>query len=236
MSGQVDLRSTTIFSRLDDEVLTAVAAALQPRQLGAGENLFNQGDPGDELFIVQEGGIAIYMPSKDQPGQEQPIRIFGPGEMMGEMALIDRRPRSLSARAVEATRLLALTGVDFTRLLNRHPAMGMAVMAGLSDRIRYTTDFLGEVQEWVRRVASGQYERSYTPKAGAQDHSLAALAADFSQMAAQVRKREEEMRQQIEELRIQIDETKKQRQVGEIVESEYFQSLQAKVKQLRKQE
>ncbi len=234
--SQVDLRTTPIFSRLDDDILAAVAAALQPRRLDAGEPLFNQGDPGDELYIVQEGGIAIYMPSKDQPGKERPIRIFGPGEMMGEMALIDRQPRSLSARAVETTRLLALTGDDFTRLLGQHPDMGMAVMAGLSDRIRYTTDFLGEVQEWVRRIAAGEYERSFTPKAGAQDRSIAALAADFSQMAAQVRKREEEMRRQIEELRIQIDEAKKERQVGEIVESEYFQNLQAKAKQLRKQE
>jgi CRP-like cAMP-binding protein len=234
MSGQVNLRSTTLFSRLNDEVLAAVAGALQPRRLGAGEILFNQGDPGDDLFIVEEGGVAIFMPSKEKPGQERPIRIFGPGEMMGEMALIDRQPRSLSARAVEPSRLLALTGADFSRLLNQYPAMGMAVMSGLSDRIRYTTDFLGEVQEWVRRVAAGEYERSFTPKAGSQDHSLATLAAEFAQMAAQVRKREEELRQQVEELRIQIDESKKQRQVGEIVESEYFQTLQARAKQLRK--
>jgi phage regulator Rha-like protein len=60
------------------------------------------------------------------------------------------------------------------------------------------------------------------------------LAAEFAQMAAQVQKREESLRQQIADLRIEIDEAKKERQVGEIVESEYFQNLRAQASALRR--
>ncbi len=234
MAGTSSL-GQTLFNRLSERALGEVQAALKPRQLDSGELLFNQGDSGDELFIVQEGGIAIYVPSKDNPGAERPIRIFGPGEALGEMALIDNRPRSVSARAIDASAVLVLTGDDFRRLLRQYPDMAITVMGGLSDRIRYTTDFLSEVQDWVKRVAEGKYDRTFKPNTNYQDRSIAALAADFAQMAAQVQKREEELRKEIMQLRIEIDETKRQKQVSEIVETDFFQDLQSKARSMRKQ-
>ncbi|MBN1890090.1 MAG: cyclic nucleotide-binding domain-containing protein [Thermoflexales bacterium] len=234
MSDTSDLKKVLLFSRLSDQVLSEVGAALEARPLASGEVLFKQGDSGDELLIVRQGGVAIFVPSQDKPGAERPIRIFGPGEALGEMALIDRRPRSVSARAVEASQVSVLSGDDFRRLLRELPELALAVMGGLSDRIRYTTDFLAEVQAWVKRVAEGKYDQSFEPGAGYEDRSITALAGDFAQMAAQVKKREEELRQEVMQLRIEIDEAKKQKQVGEIVESEYFQSLKAQVAELRK--
>jgi signal transduction histidine kinase len=110
-----------------------------------------------------------------------------------------------------------------------------AVMGGLSDRIRYTTEFLSEVREWVKRVAEGRYDREFKPQADYQDRSIAALAGEFAQMAAHVQKREEELRQEIMQLRIEIDEAKKARQVSEIVESDFFQDLQSKARRMRQQ-
>ena len=234
MAEQVDLRAVELFAELADETLAELAAALVPRSLPSGTTLFEQGDLGDEMYVVQSGGIALYIPNPEQPGSERPIRIVGAGDVLGEMALIDRQPRSVSGRAVEPVEVLVLTGDDFRRLLRAHPEMALAVMSGLNNRIRYTTDFLGEVREWVRRVASGEYQRSFTPKSEYRDRSIAALAAEFAQMAAQVQKREESLRQEIAELRIEIDHAKKERQVGEIVESEYFQSLRAQAAQLRR--
>jgi len=235
MTDTSRLKSVFMFSRLSDEALTEVGAALQKRQLAADETLFNQGDPGDDLFIVQEGSIAIFVPSTDKPGQERPIRIFGPGEALGEMALIDRRPRSVGARALEASHVLVLTGQDFRRLLQQYADVSMAVMGGLSDRIRYTTDFLSEVREWVKRVAEGKFDRTFKPSTEYQDRSIAALAADFAQMAARVQQREEALRKEIMQLRIEIDEAKKQKQVQEIVSSDFFQDLQDKARRMREQ-
>jgi CRP-like cAMP-binding protein len=224
-----------MFNRLSEQALGEVQAALKPRHLANSELLFNQGDPGDELFIVQEGSIAIYVPSKDNPGTERPIRIFGPGEVLGEMALIDGRPRSVSARALDASLVYVLTGDDFRRLLRQYPDMAVAVMGGLSDRIRYTTEFLSEVQDWVKRVAEGKYDRAFKPSADYQDRSISALAGEFAQMAAQVQKREEELRKEIMQLRIEIDEAKRQKQVREIVETDFFHDLQSKAQSMRKQ-
>ncbi len=260
-----------IFRRLSAERLAEVSGELERRSLDAGQVLFNQGDAGDELFIVQDGCVAIFAPSIDRPGQEKPLRLFKAGDLLGEMALIDRQPRSLSARTEEPTHLLVLRGDSFRRLVRDDPAVAVAVMGGLSDRIRYTTEFLSQVRHWVGRMSAGKYkgdeflkemqdwvrqvageDPSQGPGApnvpvavagdapavvagvGYRDETLATLAAEFAQMATQVRAREEALQRQVEQLRIEIDETRKQRQVSEIVESDYFQSLKAQAASLRR--
>ena len=236
MAEPINLRVVALFEHLSDAALAELAAVLEPRSLAAGTVLFDKGDPGDEMYIVQGGGIALYIPSQEKPGEERPIRIISSGEVLGEMALIDRQPRSVSARALDAVEVLVFQGDDLRRMLGQYPPMALAVMGGLNNRIRYTTDFLGEVREWVRRVASGEYDRGFTPRSAYTDRSIASLAAEFAQMAAQVQKREEALRAEIAELRIEIDEGKKARQVGEIVESEYFQNLRAQAQKLRRRQ
>jgi len=230
------LKQISIFGRLSEEALSTVAAALKAKELEEQVVLFNQGDAGNELFIVQQGRIAIFVPSTDKPGDERPIRIFEAGEVLGEMALIDDQPRSASARALDASTVLALSADDFQQLIRQHPEMALAVMAGLNDRIRYTTNFLGEVRNWVKRVAEGNYDRKFTASSGQQDRSISALAAEFAQMAAQVQQREEELRQELFQLKVQIDDEKRKRQVDEIVDSDYFQSLKSQAKKMRGQE
>lgn len=224
-----------MFGRLSQKALEEIAALVQTRRLVPGEVLFHQGDAGDEMFIVGEGSLALFLPNPEEEGKERPIRIFAPGDALGEMALIDRQPRSASARALEPALLLVLAGDDFRRLLRQYPDMALGVMSGLNERVRYTTDFLVEVREWVKRVAEGDYQRGFQPGTDYRDRSIATLAAEFAQMAAQVRRREEALRREIEQLRIEIDEAKKQRQVEEIVESDYFQSLRAQARRLRQQ-
>jgi CRP-like cAMP-binding protein len=250
------LREIYMFSQLNDEILAEIAAALKTRDFGDGRILFNKGDPGDELFIVREGSVAIFEPSEETPGKERPLRIFRDGEVFGEMALIDFQPRTLSARAMQPTKTLVLCGDDFRRLL-RSPALSLGVMAGLNDRIRYTTDFLNEVRDWVGRMAAGQYETAQffsdmqdwvrhlaegeyqeqeVLEASTQyrDRTIATLAAEFARMATQVREREDALRQEIAQLKIEIDETKRQRQVDEITGSDYFQDIKTRAKDLRK--
>jgi CRP/FNR family cyclic AMP-dependent transcriptional regulator len=248
------LKQVYLFSRLPDATLERMAAAVETRDYDTGTVLFHKGDPGDEMFIVQDGSVAIYEPSEDKPGQERPLRIFGNGETFGEMALIDLQPRTLSARAQQCTRTLVLTGDDFRRLLRDH-AMALAVMAGLNDRIRYTTDFLHEVrewmgrmaqgqhetarffsdmQDWVQQVAQGEYEGAAVAGVGYRDQTMATLAADFARMATQVRKREDALRDEIAQLKIEIDQSKRERHVSEITESDFFQDIQARAKDLRR--
>ncbi|MFN2283502.1 MAG: sensor with HAMP domain-containing protein, partial [Anaerolineae bacterium] len=84
------------------------------------------------------------------------------------------------------------------------------------------------------RVAAGQYDRSFAASKDYQDNSIESLAAEFAQMAAQVHQREEELRKEVMELRIEINESKRQKQLEEITETDYFQKLQSQARSLRK--
>ena len=156
----ISLNEITLFSRMPEKALAEVYLALKTRQLNTKEILFNQGDTGEELIIVKEGKIAIFVPLQGKPTEGQPIRLFQAGDVLGEMALIDRKPRSASARAEEPTVILTLSGDEFRRLLTASDELAFSVMAGLSDRIRYTTDFLGEVRTWVGKMAEGNYQNT----------------------------------------------------------------------------
>ncbi len=250
------LKNSYMFSRLSEERLAEIHGGLESRRLSAGEVLFNMGDVGDELFIVEAGQVAIYAPNEENPGQEKPIRIFRAGGILGEMALIDRQPRSLSAKALEPSRVLVLGGSNFRYFVEEDPNLAYAVMYGLSDRIRYTTEFLNEVRSWVGRVTQGDYssdqfldevrgwvqqvsegEYEESPKPNKyQDQTLATLAAEFAKMAAMVQEREKELQREIAQLKIEINEAKRKEDVEEIKESDYFRSLQEQVKTMREQQ
>jgi CRP-like cAMP-binding protein len=265
------LKSVELFQQLPDDTLARVGGLLERRAYDAGQILFHKGDPGEEMFIVETGAVSIFEPGTDSAadtapsappaGEEGVLRIFGPGEALGEMALIDFQPRTLSARAKEPTEALVLHGHDFRRLLQDHD-VALAVMSSLNERIRYTTDFLGEVrqwvgrmangqyretthffdemQSWVRHVAAGEYDEAVTG-AGAQgvqyrDQTMAVLAAEFARMATQVRRREDELRQEIDQLKIEIDHTRRKHQVAEITETDFFQDIKARADQLRRRQ
>jgi CRP-like cAMP-binding protein len=248
------LSQVVLFHRLSDEIRAQISAELVERSLASGEILFAMGDVGDQLFIVRAGSLAVFAPDANAPGTEKPIRIICAGEVLGEMAPIDRQPRSLSARAQEPAIVLALEGSDYRRLMAEYPELALGVMQDLNDRIRYTTKFLTEVQSWVKQISSGhdtahflsqmqtwvnslaegRYEEVAQARVVYRDQVITSLAADFAQMALQVKKREEELRQQIAQLRIEIDETRKETQVAEITDTDYFRGLKAQADELRR--
>ena len=233
MSDLTDiLQKNQMFKSLSPAEIESLAGSLKTRPLPAGQVLFNLGDPGEEMILVREGKIAIYMPDAGRPEAGQALRIFKPGEILGEMALIDHLPRSASARAESDSTIATLGLDDFRNLLASEPEVSMSVMSGLSSRIRYTTDFIGEIRQWVKRLAEGNYEAIQAP-GDVQDTSLSALAADFVRMAGQVRAREEKLKQEVAELRIQIDDKRRKEQVNEITQSDYYLNLKEKLRAMR---
>jgi CRP-like cAMP-binding protein len=252
--SDISLRDVYFFNHLTDEKLAEIEQILENRAYKKDEVLFHLGDIGDELFIVQQGLVAIFAPSEKHPGEERPIRIFRKGGVLGEMALIDHQPRSLSARALESSWVYVLTGENFRLLLREDPDIAAGVMIGLTDRIRYTTEFLNEVRgwvgkvaqgmnngggflnevrDWVKHLADGDYEHPIQPEPKFQDQTIATLAAEFAQMAAAVQQREEALRQEIAQLKVEIDEAKRKADVADIMGSDYFQSLREQAKTIR---
>jgi CRP-like cAMP-binding protein len=235
MTLTVLLKRIAIFKSLPKKAIEQVADGLKTRTLQAGEVLFNLGDPGDEMVIVRRGKIAIYVPDADNPQSGQVLRIFRSGDILGEMALIDRQPRSASARAETRAVIPILDIATFKHLIENHPEVAMGVMSGLSGKIRYTTDFINEMSLWMKKLADGNYQGIEAP-ADLQDSSLSALAAEFVRMATQVREREEKLQQEVAQLRIEIDETKRHQEVTQITTSDYYISLKEKLKALREEE
>lgn len=232
---EITLKQIPMFAQFSEDALAEIADLFKPRTLAAGEVLFNQGDPGDELILITSGKLAIYAPEPGAPAKGQPIRLFTNSGMLGEMALIDQQPRSLSARAEEHSTVLALSRADFERLMEENPKMSAAIMSGLSERIRYTTDFLGEVRQWVQRITEGNYQAGMEVEAGGkyQDPTLATLAAEFSKMAAQVKQREDILKQEVALLRIEIDEAKRKEEASQIMDSDFYRNLKAKAREMR---
>ena len=97
-----------------------------------GEAIFQQGEPGDTLYIVAEGQVDIRI-------DDQLIETIGAGDILGEMALIEDLPRSASAIAATDCLLVPITRQHFLTLIQRTPLFAIQVMRVLPNRLRRTT-------------------------------------------------------------------------------------------------
>jgi CRP-like cAMP-binding protein len=121
---------------------------LERVELADGEVLFRNGEPGDSLFLVARGSVSIRVP---QAASEHSPRLaaFGPGIVLGEMAVIEGKPRSADAIADEPSVLYRLDRRHFDRLCAEDPALGarllMQISIELAGRLRTTTLSLREL-------------------------------------------------------------------------------------------
>ena len=123
------LRGVPLFADLDDRSLQAVSVLAREQRHKAGDVLMLEGEPGDELYVIVEGTVRI------QKG-DRTIRSMGPGGFLGEIALVERRPRSATATAVSEVTLLVLHQHEFDRLLETMPAVHRRVRATIDRRER----------------------------------------------------------------------------------------------------
>ena len=104
------------------------------RNVDAGKIVFQEGEEGDQMFIIQDGSVKI---SRHIGGKEQILAILGKGDFFGEMALVDDSPRSATAMAEEdGTQLLVLDKSKFTYLLRHQPDFALVVMGKLCRQLR----------------------------------------------------------------------------------------------------
>lgn len=109
------LGSNLLFSSLAPEVLKSVAAALKYVVTEPGTTLIRERDPGDAMFVVYSGKVEVL--KEDDAGDQGKVAELGPGDVFGEIALLDQVPRTSSVRSLEATSLFVLSKADFERLL-----------------------------------------------------------------------------------------------------------------------
>ena len=131
------LAKVLLFSVLPEEERERLGRLLRPRRYARGEVIFLEGDQGTALCLIAEGRIRIQLTGTD--GREVVIIVYGPGEIFGELALLDGEPRSADAIAQDAARVFWLQREDFAAFLDSHPRAAMTMLGNLSRRLRHTT-------------------------------------------------------------------------------------------------
>jgi HEAT repeat protein len=136
--GDVDrmlfLRRVPLFRELDPEDLQRVAASATENLYAAGEALVRQGDIGAELVIIVEGTVRVVREEPD--GKSRDLRTYGPGDHIGELALLREQPRAATVIAEEpGVRGLVINGNGLMAILRERPDAAMAMLATLAERI-----------------------------------------------------------------------------------------------------
>ncbi len=125
---------------------------LTRRECQTGEVIFKEGEPGNSVYIIWSGRVAVVKGDFDDPTV---LAHRGAGEVLGEMALLEHAPRSASVVALEPTQLLALRGRDFQNLLTSTSDFGVNLLASLSRRLR-ASDEVVEEQTTTQRQMDAQ--------------------------------------------------------------------------------
>ena len=138
------LRRCALFSQVDDRTLAVCVASLRTRHYRRNETIFHQGDPGDSLYLIEEGAVKIVLPSPEGEG-EAIIATLGPGDFFGELALLDGAERSATAIAHQATTALVLRRHAFVQLVDTVPELRHELLAGLAAELRRLTNHVEEL-------------------------------------------------------------------------------------------
>ena len=109
------LKNTLLFSQLPDGDLPGVLSAMRFVSIKSGGKIIREGDIGDKLFVLYRGMVEVLR--EDESGAPQRVATLGPGDVFGEIALLDKMRRTSSVRSLEKTDLLVLSRNDFHRLL-----------------------------------------------------------------------------------------------------------------------
>ena len=120
--------------------LDDLSSSLRVQRLKKKQTLFRKGDEATALYIIKKGKVKIVLPSK--VGEEVILTIFSQGDFLGEMSLIDQKPRSADAVAMEEAEVYVLNRKDFFSFLKKNENAMKCILSCLSERLRKTDDLL----------------------------------------------------------------------------------------------
>jgi signal transduction histidine kinase len=155
----VKLECSKLFGQLPVHELEALRKIVTEQHFSAGREIFKEGDQGDGMYVVKEGSVEI---SALLTGQVRHMfSQVGPGEMFGEMAVIDQKPRSACAVAREPTTLYFIPSHQMQGLIERSPSLALALLRESSLRLReFNRQHVREVLQSERLAIIGRFARS----------------------------------------------------------------------------
>lgn len=177
------LRRVPLFSELDEEELERFSQVAVPRKFPAGARVFHEGDASDACYIVRSGRFRITREHPD--GRAITLATFGPGEIFGELAMLDGKARSASVEALEDGELLALPARDVRTLLNTHAGITFKFLEALVRRLRSANERISRqsFQTVPGRVAGVLLQLAEEQDASGGEVTIRMSQADLAQLA-----------------------------------------------------
>lgn len=149
------LNKIDIFKNVSLANLENLSRAIRVETFAADHHLFDEGDDGNAMYMLEEGHIDIYV--KDQTGEDTKLRTFNPGQVVGEFSLLDGQPRSARAIASIQTKVLSLERQVFMMFIQSRPDVVLAMLQYLAEKARFTTNSVETSVEAMSKIAQGNY-------------------------------------------------------------------------------
>ncbi len=134
------LADVELFEHVSDDDRASLAEFIDLLPLAAGEALFTAGEPGESLYVVRKGEVELFI--RDTTGQKILLAIAGANEVFGELALLDRSPRSATAVALMDSELLELDREDLLLLFQKTPSAALRLLAAMGHMTRKADELL----------------------------------------------------------------------------------------------
>ena len=181
------LRKHPIFADLEPEAFEQLCRYAKHSTLKRGTTLFSKGDPGHSLYAVISGTVKMSNSSPD--GRNAILNIVGPGEIFGEIALLDGQDRSTDAIANSNCELFVIDRREFIPFVKAQPALAMKFIELLCERLRSTSDQVEQIilQNLPGRLASALLRLSEKHNSAAQDRTIAITQQEISEMVGMTR-------------------------------------------------
>ena len=135
-------KNNALFSSVDDDKLQRLAAHSKLRQFAAGSQILRQGDTGDSMLVIISGRVRVVGRAPEPRSAEVLLRELGPGEICGELTLVDGLPRASTVLAITRTRCLFVPRRDFLTTLSEHPNLSLRLASMIAGRLRDTDQIL----------------------------------------------------------------------------------------------
>jgi CRP/FNR family cyclic AMP-dependent transcriptional regulator len=181
------LRKHAIFCDLEPEALDQLCRYARHAMLKRGSAIFSKGDPGNSLIAVISGTVKISISSAD--GRNAILNLIGPGEIFGEVALLDGQARTADATANTNCEIFIIDRRDFMPFVQSQPALAMKFIELLCARLRWTSDQVEQVilQDLPGRLAGALIRLTDKHKLAPGGRAIAITQQEISEMVGMTR-------------------------------------------------